>query len=137
MTSASAAATRRLNASQLLDAAERLLDEDDAASAGVWQRTAALLIREAIELALTLFWRRRAPSVLQLSTSDRWLCLPAYLGERPAAHAAEYAWTALSDACHYRSYDVGLTQDELRAQLATARAFLVAVARALTPDAGG
>ena len=36
-----------------------------------------------------------------------------------------------ANACHHRAYDVGLTQDELREFLATARTFLTTVAGAL------
>ena len=44
-----------------------------------------------------------------------------------------FAWTALSEACHHRAYDVGLTQDELRGHLAAARAFRLTVGRAVAP----
>ena len=66
-----------------------------------------------------------------VTTRDKWVCLPAFLGDKPEARKADFAWSALSNACHHRAYDVGLTQDELRAHLATARAFLAAVGRAL------
>jgi len=66
------------------------------------------------------------------SFRDRWVCLPAFLGDRPQARAADFAWSALSNACHHRAYDVGLTQDELRAHLQTARDFLTTVRQAIT-----
>ena len=70
--------------------------------------------------------------MLDTSLRDRWVCLPAYLGDRPEARAADFAWTALSEACHHRAYEVGLTQDELRAHLADgARRSSTTVARAL------
>jgi len=69
--------------------------------------------------------------MLETSMRDRWVCLPAYLGDKPEAREADFAWTALSNACHHRAYEVGLTQDELRTHLATARVFLTTVARAL------
>ena len=66
--------------------------------------------------------------MVEASARDRWVCLPFFLGDRPEARAAYFAWSALSEACHHRRYDVGLTQDELREHLGTARAFVAAVA---------
>lgn len=123
----------RLTAAGVLDAAELALDERDPDTAGAWPHAAAALIRQALELALEIFWRRRAPGMLDATMRDRWLCLPAYLGRRPEAQAAELAWTTLSEACHHRAYDVGLTEDELRAHLRTGREFLRAVSAALRP----
>ena len=121
----------RLSVAGILDAAERALDEHDPVTAGAWPHAAAALIRQAIELTLEAFWRRRASGMLEASLRDRWLCLPSFLGERPSARAAELAWGALSEACHHRAYDVGLTADELRAHAATSRDFLLTVGAAL------
>jgi len=55
----------------------------------------------------------------------------AYVGAMPELRAAEYAWSALSQACHHREYDVGLTEPELRAHLRAADAFRVAVGEKL------
>ena len=117
----------------VLGEAERQLDEFDPATAGVWPHAAAALVRQALEMTLDAFWRGRAPGMLDASFRDRWLCLPAFAGERPAAREAELAWTALSEACHHRAYDVGLTEAELRAHLAAARAFVGTVAEAQRP----
>lgn len=86
-----------------------------------------MLIRQSLEATLNAFWRTRAPGMQETNWRDRWQCLPAYLGDRPQALEAEFAWTALSHACHHRAYEVGLTQEELRGHLATARGFLAAV----------
>jgi hypothetical protein len=120
-----------LSVTAVLDEAERELDTFDPQTSGAWPHAAAVLIRQCLESTLDVFWRRKAPGMLEASCSDRWICLPAYLGERSQARAADFAWTSLSAACHHRAYDVGLTQDELRAHLATARAILKTVADAL------
>jgi hypothetical protein len=120
----------RLTVAGVLGEAERALDEHDRQTAGAWPHAAAALIRQAIEMTLDAFWGRRAPAMLEASLRDRWLCLPAYTGERPAVREAELAWTALSEACHHRAYAVGLTEPELRAHLATARTFLSTVGAA-------
>jgi hypothetical protein len=123
--------TTRLTVSAVLDEAQRHLDEFDAATSGTWPHAAAVLIRQSLESSLNGFWIVRAPGMQTASWRDRWQCLPAYMGDRPEARAADFAWAALSQACHHRAYEVGLTQDELRTHLATARAFLGAVREAL------
>ena len=123
--------SERLSVAKVLDEAQRQLDEFDPQTSGAWPHAAAALIRQCLESTLDVFWARKAPGMLEATASDRWICLPAYLGERPQARAADLAWTSLSAACHHRAYEVGLTQDELRAHLATARAFLNTVADAL------
>jgi hypothetical protein len=123
----------RLTVAAVLDEAQRQLDEYDPATSGAWPHAAAVLIRQSLESTLNAFWRVRAAGMVDTSFRDRWVCLPAYMGDRPEARAADFAWTALSDACHHRAYEVGLTQDELRTHLATARAFLTTVRSALAP----
>jgi hypothetical protein len=115
----------------VLDEAERQLDEFDPHTSGTWPHAAAVLIRQSLESTLNGFWVNRSPGMQETSWRDRWQCLPAYLGDKPEARAADFAWTALSQACHHRGYEVGLTQDELRGHLTTARGFLEAVREAL------
>jgi hypothetical protein len=123
--------SERLTVSKVLDEAQRQLDEFDPRTSGAWPHAAAALIRQSLEQTLDTFWKRKSPGMLDTSQRDRWVCLPAYLGDKPEARDADFAWTALSNACHHRAYEVGLTQDELRAHLATARTFLRTIARAL------
>jgi hypothetical protein len=123
--------TSRLTVTAVLDEAERQLDEFDPHTSGTWPHAAAVLIRQSLESTLNGFWVNKSPEMAQTSWRDRWQCLPAYLGDKPQARAADFAWTALSSACHHRAYEVGLTQDELRGHLTTARGFLDAVREAL------
>jgi hypothetical protein len=125
----------RLTVADVLDEAQRHLDEFDPATSGTWPHAAAVLIRQSLESTLDRFWQFKAPAMLERSFRDRWACLPAFLGDRPQAKAADFAWTALSNACHHRAYEVGLTQEELRAHLATARAFLATVRQVLAQAA--
>ena len=120
-----------MNVADVLDEAQRQLDEFDPATSGAWPHAAAVLIRQSLESTLNAFWRTRAPGMQETSWRDRWQCLPAYLGDRPQAREADFAWTALSQACHHRAYEVGLTQEELRGHLATAREFLDTVREAV------
>jgi hypothetical protein len=122
-----------LTVAKVLDEAELQLDTFDPETSGAWPHAAAALIRQCLESTLDTFWRVKAPGMVEnTSFRDRWVCLPAFLGDRPQARAADFAWSALSNACHHRAYDVGLTQDELRAHLQTARDFLTTVRQAIT-----
>ena len=122
-----------LTVAKVLDEAELQLDTFDPRTSGAWPHAAAALIRQCLESTLDNFWRVKAPGMVEnTSFRDRWVCLPAFLGDRPQARAADFAWSALSNACHHRAYDVGLTQDELRAHLQTARDFLTTVRQAIT-----
>ena len=116
-----------LSVKHVLDEAERQLDEFDPHTSGAWPHAAAALIRQCLESTLDVFWRTKAPGMIDATTRDKWLCLPAFLGDKPEAREADFAWSALSNACHHRAYDVGLTQDELREHLAVARRFLTVV----------
>ena len=120
---------------ELLTAAKALLDDPVEDTATTWPLGAATLIRQAIESTLDVFWARTEKAMRHANKRQQWLALPSYFGRTPEAPAAWYAWTALSEACHHRDYDVGLTQEELRAHLEAARAFAKAVAVKLEPAA--
>ena len=120
--------SERLTVSKVLDEAQRQLDEFDPRTSGAWPHAAAALIRQSLESTLDFFWGRKEPGMMEASARDRWVCLPFFLGDRPEGRAAYFAWSALSEACHHRRYDVGLTQGELREHLSTARAFVATVA---------
>ena len=117
----------------LLEAAGGLLDEPEPATVSVWPRGAAVLMRQAIEATLDGYWTAVAGQMRFATLHQQWLALPAYLGRTPVVPAAEYAWASLSEACHQRAYDVGLTEAELRAHIAAARAFVGTVAETARP----
>jgi hypothetical protein len=98
----------------LLAAARRLVARPTAATAGVWPRMAALLSRQALELALAGFWAVRAQTtgLTESTMRSQLLCLTAYLDEDVAARAA-YLFAALSRACHYHCYELAPTAAEL------------------------
>ncbi len=82
---------------------------------GRWPRAAALLTRQALESALTVYWTKQAPGVEQASTRAQMLCLGRYLGDEPLARRAHVAWSSLSRACHHHVYDLAPTREELQA----------------------
>jgi hypothetical protein len=99
---------------ELLAAARRLIERPDAATVGVWPRAAALLARQALELAMAELWAAN-PQATGLSGSSmrsQMLCLAAYLDQATATRVA-YLSAALSRACHHHSYELAPTATEL------------------------
>lgn len=101
---------------RLLAAASELITRPDAAIAGVWPRTAALLARQALEEALDSLWAAETTTgpLRQATTRSQLICLPAYL-DPALAHQVAYTWAALSNACHYHPYELAPTSGELTA----------------------
>jgi hypothetical protein len=124
-----------VNVVGLLRAALALLDDAVEDTATVWPLGAAVLTRQAIEATADAFWARTVPAMQHACAAEQWLAMPSYLGALPELRAAEYAWSALSQACHHREYDVGLTEPELRAHLRAADAFRVVVGERLAARA--
>src|SRR4051794_1205876 len=107
--------SERLTVTKVPDQAERQLDALAPHTSAPWPHAAAAPIRQRLEPTLDVFWSTRAPGMLENVTKrDKWVCLPAFLGDKPEGREADFAWSALSNACHHRAYDVGLAQDELR-----------------------
>jgi hypothetical protein len=98
----------------LLAAASRLIERPEAATAGVWPRTAALLTRQALEQAVATLWAAEpeAAGLAKCSMRSQILCLTAYLDAGTATRVA-YLSAALSRACHYHSYELAPTAVEL------------------------
>jgi hypothetical protein len=104
---------------RLLAAARSLLERPDARTAGLWPRAAAHLARQALELLLDDFWRKKAPGTESTSTRAQLICLSSYLGGDGLASRVAFAWNALSHACHHHSYELAPTAPELRVWLGT------------------
>lgn len=103
-----------------LAAARTLAMTTDPTTTGVWPRAAALLARQAIERGLHEYWERKAPGLEKRPTHTQLICLPEYLNDQLIAGEIAWTWTALSDACHHRGYDLGPTADELERYIAAA-----------------
>jgi hypothetical protein len=74
----------------------------------------ALLTRQALENAVSEFWRSRPATTLmcRCSRKAQFACLPFYL-KASTAQEANYVWAALSEACHYHAYELAPTAGEL------------------------
>lgn len=99
---------------ELLAEAKELIARPDAATAGVWPRTSALLARQALEQVVRTHWTA-SPVTLgmpQVPMRSQLICLPCYLDAGLARQVA-YTWAALSNACHYHPYELAPTSAEL------------------------
>lgn len=126
-----------MNVAALLASARSMIDDPEPATTSVWPRGAAVLTRQGIETTLEAYWTHHVPAMRAATRSEQWLALPSYLGRTPVVPAAEYSWAVLSEACHHRGYEVGLTADELRAHVQTAEDFRGLVGAAVVKKVKG
>lgn len=106
---------RTLPTSELLSAADILLDPPDGTtlSPGVRARAAAVLLRLALDETLDGFWRSVSPRMTR-NGRTRMLCLQWYV--TPSVARQWYTvWSGLSAACHYHTYALPPTPAEVRA----------------------
>jgi hypothetical protein len=103
------------------------MDRADPVTAGLWPRAAALLGRQALEGALEDLWQRKGIDLAWCPGRIQLLCLPTYLGDACLAARAAHSWSALSHACHHRTYDLAPTATELMAWLDAVAALVTAV----------
>jgi hypothetical protein len=104
---------------ELLAAAQRLLERPDARTAPIWPRAAALLARQALEQGLDHVWRARGLKLDALATKPQLICLQAYLPDHELAARTNDAWSNLTRACHHHPYELGVGQEELTTWLET------------------
>lgn len=94
------------DAHALLSTARDLMRLENAGSAGVGPRAAAMLGRQALELAMDAVWDRTAPGMERMSLRCQRLCLGTLVNDASLARRVEWAWHVLSDACHHGVYDL-------------------------------
>jgi hypothetical protein len=78
----------------------------------IWPRATALLARQALELAVEEVWEKLSPGSPRISMRARLLCFEEYL-EGGLAGEVAYAWTALSNACHFHPYELAPSEVEM------------------------
>ena len=101
-------------ARELLAEVDQLLEHPSLGTAGLWPRAAALLTRQALEVAIATYWSKAAPGVEVCSRRAQMLCLRRYLGDEALAQRAHVVWSSLSAGCHYHVYDLAPTREELQ-----------------------
>jgi hypothetical protein len=90
----------------LLGMARQLLDRASPETAGLWPRAAALLGRQALEMAVDEFWAARRIPLDSCPTHQQLICLREYLDDPVLAGPVHHAWNALSRACHHHPYEL-------------------------------
>lgn len=108
-----------VDAHALVSAARALIRHDEATTAGLWPRAAALLARQGLELAMARLWDVTAPGLERTSTRCQLLCVGDMLNDRELGGRATLTWNSLSDACHHRVYELPPTASELNGALET------------------
>jgi hypothetical protein len=107
------------DAHALVSAARDLIRGDDATTAGLWPRAAALLARQGLERAMVRLWEVTAPGLQRTSTRCQLLCVGDMLNDRGLGGRATLTWNSLSSACHHRVYELPPTASELNLALET------------------
>lgn len=100
-------------ARELLAFARSMIERPARTTAGVWARAAALLARQALEVALKTYWSAKSSGTEDVSMRAQLLCLEAMIGDDDIARRAHGTWGALSRACHYHAYELAPTREEL------------------------
>ena len=100
-------------ARELLAHGRSMVDRHSVGTRGVWPRAAALLVRQALEVALKTYWSARARGLEEASMHAQLLCLDGTLNDREVGRRAHAAWSALSRAVHYHAYELAPTSEEL------------------------
>jgi hypothetical protein len=120
-------------AHELVSAARDLMRVEDASTAGLWSRGAAILARQSIETSLDALWTLRSPGMRNTSGRCQLLCLGDFLHDRELAGRVTLTWNGLSRACHVRVYELAPTLEELQSWLDCAWELAEAVARERRP----
>lgn len=130
-----AASDALAEARQVLAAARIAVQNPDAGLDDAWPRAAALLARQALELAVEALLVDRIPEVDGVSMRVQMACLGELVGPGDA-HEAAWLWARLSTACHHHPYDLAPTGDELSEWIDRVGAFVEATARRRRGEAG-
>ena len=118
----------RTDASSVVDLARFMIEEQNSGLIGIWPRAAAILGRQALEIALDQLWSYAAPGVENAPVRAQLTCLTEYIDARLASRV-RYTWHGLSAACHHHLYELPPTASELEGWLADVEALIAEVDR--------
>src|SRR5262245_66254719 len=85
---------------QLVAMARDLLQRASPATAGLWPRAAALLARNALEIAVDEYWSSKRLPLNCCPTFPQLICLRQYLDQPHLAGRVHHPSRALRWACH-------------------------------------
>jgi len=94
-----------LSGHELSRLATDALERATSGHSGPWRRAAAVLGRQSIEQSIATLWAGRSPAMAETSMRAQLIALPHFLAH-PVAHRSTWAWSALSDFCHHRVYEL-------------------------------
>lgn len=118
----------------VLQLARDLLSRADPATAGLWPRAAALLVRQALEESVDGYWTERQLPLGSLPTQAQLVCLRMMApGDALPAQLHE-AWGALSRACHHHPYELAPTVGELATWIEVVETFAARPAGEAAPE---
>lgn len=98
---------------ELLGAAERLIERPSETTRHVWARGAALLIRQALEMAMQRRLAERVSDLRALRWHTQLLALRDFTDSATATRAGQL-WAALSSATHHHGYELPPSAQALR-----------------------
>ena len=107
------------DAHALLSAARDLMRMESKGAAGLGSRAAAMLGRQALELAMDSVWALTAPGMERMTFRCQRLCLGVMINDPSLGRRVEWAWHVLSDACHHAVYDLPPSMPDLVSALET------------------
>ena len=114
--------------SVLVDLARSTIQEQRPDLIGIWPRAAAILTRQALEIALDQFWLNVAPGVENASARAQLACLAEYIDPQLASRI-RYTWHGLSAACHHHAYELPPIASELDGWLSDVETLICEVDR--------
>ena len=95
---------------------------------GTWPRVAAILARQALEMAIDQPWYVVEPGVQNATRRAQLICIREYVN-LALAQRVTYAWHGLSSACHHHAYDLPPVASELKGWLDDVAALVDEVTR--------
>ncbi len=119
---------------QLLDRARDMLAGVEPATAGLWPRCVAFLLRQAIEAQVSKVLDRFAPGFRETPMRTQLIALAVISPHKALARRVAYTWHALSGATHYHGYELAAGAVELRSWMTTIETFVMAGAPVVRRD---
>lgn len=105
----------------VLDVAASLSGAGGANLGGSWARSAAFLVRQALEQAVEGLYTGPLSGVRSCPPSTQMICLRRYLADRALAAEVHATWAQLSTACHAHPYELDPALAELQRWIAVVR----------------
>lgn len=98
---------------ELIEAAQRLLQERAADDLGAVERASALLGRQAIEECAAAILSQYSIDPRQVDFTSQLLCLQGVMADKETAREAAAVWGTLSGVVHHEALELSPTETEL------------------------